>query len=80
MVGVAGSPICGAGTTIGAAASLCALASLPVGGISISWMNDEVVGKAARPGRGLYVDTYLDERDRRGLTVSIRNIPSVRVD
>ena len=82
VVGVAGSPSCGAVTTLDLAASLRALGSCQRSGITKDWMNREVVGAAMRPGRGLFLEALTDELSHRGLAVPTTEftLPAARDD
>jgi hypothetical protein len=69
VVGVAGSPSCGAGTTLDLGAALHALASCPYRRVTTQWLNQRVVTAAARPGLGLFIEALTRHLARRGIVV-----------
>jgi uncharacterized protein YbbK (DUF523 family) len=69
VVGVAGSPSCGAGTTLDLGAALQALASCPHRRVTTQWLNQRVVTAAARPGQGLFIEALTRDLARRGIVV-----------
>jgi predicted secreted protein len=71
VVGVVGSPSCGVTTTLDLPASLAALGRCPHRPVTTSWMKDEVVAPALRPGRGLFIGELADQLTRRGLEIPL---------
>ncbi len=74
LVGVAGSPSCGAGTTLDLEAAVRALGACPHRSPTTQWLNDEVIEAAMRPGSGLFIDALGAELARRNLTVSTTEV------
>ena len=70
VVGVAGSPSCGAKTTLDLSASLRALGSCPGVVPTREWITREVVDGAIRTGRGLFIEALTDQLTRRGCAVA----------
>jgi uncharacterized protein YbbK (DUF523 family) len=71
VVGVDGSPTCGATTTLDLDSSLGAVVGCPLARLDRRFMNDEVVAACARPGRGLFIEALGDRLARRGACVPL---------
>lgn len=69
VVGVAGSPSCGAQTTLDVKRATAALAHRSSDPPTAEWMNTVVVEPAVCPGRGLFVAELTRAMARRGLEV-----------
>jgi predicted secreted protein len=74
VVGVAGSPSCGAGTTLDLEAAVRTLGSCPRRSPTAEWLNEDVIGAASRPGSGLFLEALAAELTRRHLTVSTTEV------
>ena len=72
IVGVAGSPSCGAGTTLDLRLAATEIARRGRCPVTTDWMNRVVVQAATCPGRGVFIDELDRELRRRGLRVPIR--------
>jgi predicted secreted protein len=74
LLGVAGSPSCGAGTTMDLATALRRLGSCPHRAVSAEWLNSEIVAPATCPGDGLFIETLTAELTRHRLDPPVREI------
>jgi uncharacterized protein YbbK (DUF523 family) len=69
VIGVGGSPSCGAGTTLDLRRSFETLAACPLGLIDRTLVNERAVAGCRTPGEGLFVGALKREVARRGLDV-----------
>jgi uncharacterized protein YbbK (DUF523 family) len=69
ILGVGGSPSCGAETTLDLATALRALGHCPHQPVTAAWLNRGVVDTATRPGRGLFLEVLTADLTRRGLSL-----------
>jgi uncharacterized protein YbbK (DUF523 family) len=74
VVGVAGSPSCGAGTTLDMRTAAAALAQHPHSGVSAGWLNDAVIAPALCRGDGWFIDALNRELARRHLAVPVTEV------
>ena len=74
VVGVAGSPSCGAGTTLDLATALQALGSGPSRRVTACRLNRDFIAAATCPGTGLFIHALTGALTRRGLTVPMSEV------
>jgi predicted secreted protein len=69
VVGIGGSPSCGATTTLDLRASLEILATCPRAALTREVMNEQAVLSCRRPGQGIFISAVDRRLKRRGLVV-----------
>jgi hypothetical protein len=69
VIGVAGSPSCGAGTTLDLEDAVRTLGSCPYRPLTTEWLNEGVIRAAYRPGSGLFLQALGAALMRRHITV-----------
>ena len=71
VVGVDASPTCGVTTTLDLNTALGAMAGCPLNRLDRSFMNDTVINRSARPGRGQFISALDGALARRGRQVPL---------
>ena len=74
IVGIAGSPSCGAGSTIDLPMALAGIGHCRRAPVTRGWLNDDVIGPAQCAGDGWFVEALRCELERRRLPVPITEV------